>query len=122
MDQHALELEGLFEDHGACSCTITNSLDLEHVVYEQRAVVQPPPTAQQLTRQRGVQFLLDLTVTCALPAQISEFALQFIDLAQIWSNGMTGTIEYDDLLTMAAAVFIFHQAALYTEKVPSLLT
>ena len=37
MDQHALELEGLFEVHGVCSCTITNSLDLEHVVYEQRA-------------------------------------------------------------------------------------
>ena len=56
MNQHALELEGLFEDHGVCSCTITDSLDLEHVVYEQRALVQPPPAALQLTDRQRVSF------------------------------------------------------------------
>ena len=35
MHQHVLELEILFEDHGVCSGTITDSLVLERVVYEQ---------------------------------------------------------------------------------------
>ena len=57
MDQHKLDLQGLFEDHGICSYTITNSLDFRRVVYEQCALVQPPATALQLTNlQRGVQF------------------------------------------------------------------
>ena len=68
--------------------------NLRHVVHEQRALVEPPPTALQLTnRQRGVQMQLDLTIAYALPAQPSEFALQVIDLTQILFNGMTGIIE-----------------------------
>ena len=56
--------KGLFEDHGMC----TNSLYVERVVYEQRALLQPPPSALQLTnRQRGVQFLLDFTIIYATP-------------------------------------------------------
>ena len=86
----------------------TDSLDLEHVVYEQRAMVQPPPAVIQLaSRQRGVQFLLDLTITYSFPAQTSKFALQITDLTQIWSNELTGIIEYDDLLAMATTVHIY---------------
>ena len=72
MYEHALELEVLFEDHGVRSCTITDSLDLERVVCEQRALAQPLPTALQLAdRQRGVHFLLDLTITHAFPGNTS---------------------------------------------------
>ena len=103
MNQHALELEGLFEDHGVCSRAVTNSPDLEHVVY----LVQPPPAALQLTnRQRGAQFLLDLTVTYARLAQTIEFALQVIGWTQVWPNETSGIIEYDDLLALLAAVYI----------------
>ena len=56
MDQHALGLEGLKEDHGVCSCTFTDSLDLEHLVCEQRALLQLPP-ALLTNRQRSVLFL-----------------------------------------------------------------
>ena len=103
MDKHALEGEVIFEDHGVCSCTITDSLDFEREVHEQRALAQPPPAAPQLTnRQRGVQFPLDLTIICAFPARTSAFAL-----TQVWFNGTSGVIEYDDLLALAAAVNIY---------------
>ena len=41
-------LEVLFEDHGVCSCTVTDSFVLEHLVYEQRALAQPLSTVLQL--------------------------------------------------------------------------
>ena len=104
MNQHALELEGLFETT-ECSCTNTNSLDLERVVYEQRALPHPSSTAVRFTnRQRGVQFQLDLTVTNALPAHASGLALQVIDSTQIWSNEVTGTIGYDDIVAITAVI------------------
>ena len=54
MYQHVLELEALFEDHGACSGAITDSLVLKRVVHKQRALAQPLPTALQLgNRQKG---------------------------------------------------------------------
>ena len=56
MNQHALELGVLFEDHGVCSRTVTDYLGLEHMVYEQRALVQPPPTALQLTGKEEFSF------------------------------------------------------------------
>ena len=74
----------------------------------QHALLPPSPAAPQLTdRQRGVQFLLDLAITYAFPAHKSEFALQIIDLTQAWSNGASGTIECDDLLALAAAVYVY---------------
>ena len=52
------QLQVLFENHGVCSCTITDCLVLERVVYEQRALAQPLPTALQLVnRQKGFNFL-----------------------------------------------------------------
>ena len=56
MCQHVLELEVLCEEPGVCSWTITDSLDLERVVHEQRALAQSLPTAlQSASRQRGVR-------------------------------------------------------------------
>ena len=40
MHRHFLELEIVFEDHGVCSGTVTDSLVLQRVVYEQRALAQ----------------------------------------------------------------------------------
>ena len=45
MHRHVLELEALFEDHGVCSGDIADSLALERVLNEQRALVQPLPSA-----------------------------------------------------------------------------
>ena len=102
LNQHALELEELFEDRGVCSdrsvCSDTsaNSLNLERVVCAQRALLHLPPIALQLTnRQRGVQFLFD------------EFAPQAIDLTQTWSNEVTDYFEYDDFPAMVVAVNIY---------------
>ena len=107
-DAPVLELEVFFEDHGVCSCTITNSLFLERVVYEQRALAQTLPTSLQLgNRQNGVQLLLDLTVTCAFRAHTSGFALQIFDLTHLWSNRGSGLIDSDDLLAQAAAVYMY---------------
>ena len=65
--------------------------------------LHPNSTSQQLAdRQRGVQFLLGLTVTYALLVQTSELALHVIDFTQIWSNERTGIFEYDDLLVVLA--------------------
>ena len=102
LNQHALELEELFEDRGVCSdrsvCSDTsaNSLNLERVVCAQRALLHLPPTALQLTnRQRGVQFLFD------------EFAPQAVHLTQTWSNEVTDYFEYDDFPAMVVAVNIY---------------
>ena len=119
--QHVLELEVLFEDHGVCSGIITDSLDLERVVYEQHALAQPPPTAIHLgDRQKGIQLLLDLAVTCAFPAPTSGFALQILDLTHVWANRDTGIIGSDDLLAFAAAVYMHIKPHLFTAaKVPA---
>ena len=45
MVQPVLELEVLFEDNGVRSGAITDTPVLERAVYEQRALVQPQPTA-----------------------------------------------------------------------------
>ena len=77
------------------------------MVYEQRALVQPPPTAPQLAnRQQEVHFLLDLPVTCAFPAHTSEFALQILDLTHVWSNRDSGMIDSGGLFALAAVVYM----------------
>ena len=87
MYHHVLELEFLFEDHGARSGVITDSLVLERVVHEQRPLIQPLPTALQLDdRQEGVILPLDHAVTHAFPAHTSEFELQILDLTHVWPN------------------------------------
>ena len=96
-------------------------------MYAQHALPQPPPTALQLThRQRGFQFLLDLTVTYALPVQTREFPDQVINLTQTGSTEVTDFFEYDDLPAMVAAVHIYvkqHVAPQqrYTRSLPELL-
>ena len=94
----------------------------------QRALAQPQPTALQLAcRQKGVQVLLDLTVTYALHAQTSEFAHQIIELTQVWSNEVTGSIEHDDLVAVAGPVQIyvklhFSPQQRYPRSLPKLVT
>ena len=108
MHQRVLELEVLFEDHGVCSCTITDSLVLERVVHEPRALAQPQPAALELgNNQKGVQFQLDLTVTFAFPAHTSGFALQIFGLTHVWSNSDSCIIDFDHVLATAAADYIY---------------
>ena len=86
MNQHTLELEGLFEDHGVCSCTIADSLSISSTWFMNNALWfndHLQPYSQLTNRQRGVQFLFDLTIIDAFPAQNSEFTLQIIDLTQV---------------------------------------
>ena len=71
-----------------------------------RSTTTYSPAIDKQAKKRSVS-CRTLTVTNAIPAQTSEFALHGIDLTQIWSNEVTGTIEYDDLLAMAAAVHIY---------------
>ena len=59
MYRHVLELEALFEDHGVFSGDIADSLALERVLNEQRALAQPQISASQLANQaRGGPFLV----------------------------------------------------------------
>ena len=126
--QHFLELEALFEDHGVCSGDITDSLVLERTVHEQRALVQPLPTALQLVnRQEGVRLLLDFGGTFAFPVHTSEFSLQILDLTHVWSNKGAGIIDFDDLLALAAADYMYIHLHLsprqrYPRSLPELLT
>ena len=74
MDQHALELEDLFDDNSVSSSTVTISLNLEREVYTQRAFLQAPPAFPQLAhRQQGAGLLRALMVAAALPLQTCEF-------------------------------------------------
>ena len=119
MYQHVLEVEVIFDDHGVCSCTGTDSLVLERVVYEQRALVQPLPAALLLADKLwGIQFLLDLTVTCAFPTHTSEFALRIFDLTQVWSNRGPGIIEFDDLLALDGSRLLLFNLHFTQEKHP----
>ena len=107
MDQHALELEDLREDHGVSSYTVTNSLNLEREVYTQRASLQAPPSPPQMAnRQRSAQLPRALAVAYTLPHQTCEFSLQIIDLTQGWPDAVTGQIIRTDLLALIAAVYI----------------
>ena len=108
--QHALELEGLCEDHGVRSCTITNS----HF-------------GSTATGKEAFSFFSISQSLPALPAHTSEFALQVVDLTEIWSNEITGNIENDDLLAMAVAVYLhiklhFTPQQRYPRSLPELLT
>ena len=97
MSQHVLELEALFKDHGVYS-GITNSLVLERAVYDQRALVQPLPTA---------------------------FQLQILDLTHVWSDRDSGAV-HSDFLALAVAVYTYIKPHLspqqrYRHSFPELL-
>ena len=80
MDQHALELEDLFDDNSVSSYTATNSLNHEREVYTQRACLQASPSVSQLAhRQRGARLLRALVVSDALPPQALECTPQVTD-------------------------------------------
>ena len=94
MYPHVLELEALFEDNGVRSGVITNSVALGRVLYEQRDLPQPSPSAlQSVNRREGVHLSHDLAVTFACPACTGVFALQFLDLTHVWSNRDSSIIE-----------------------------
>ena len=103
--QYVLELEGLFENHGVCSAAI---LVLERMLHERRALVHPLPSSLQLAnRQKEAHFLTDLVVAYTFPPHISGFVLPIFDLTQVWSGSDSEVIEPDDILALAAAVFMF---------------
>ena len=60
-----------------------------------------------ITGECGVQLLLDLTVTYAFAAHTGEFALQILDLPHVWSDGDSDTVGSDDLLALAAVVYMY---------------
>ena len=99
MEQHALELEDLFDDNRISFHTVTNSLTLERQVYTQRAFLQASPAAPQLSRRpRGARLLCALMVTAALPHHTCVFTLQVVDLTQEWSNAAAERITHMDFL------------------------
>ena len=104
MYQRVLELV-LFEDHAVCSGAIPDSLVLERVVYERRALMQSLREVPQLdNRQNGAQSLFDLVVKNAFPARTNEFALEILDMTHVWSNRDSGINDSDDLHALAGAV------------------
>ena len=91
-----------------CPGVTTDSLALERVLFGRRALVQPLPSALQMAnRQKGAHFLSDLVVAHALPPHISGFTLQILDLIHIWSGSDSDVLELDDILGLAAAVYVF---------------
>ena len=76
-------------------------LDLERVVYEQRTLAQPPLTAPTGDEQaKGVQSLLSLTVTYAVPAHISEFPDHRLDA---YLSSSTTPLPWPQLSTSASS-------------------
>ena len=107
MHQHVLELEVLFEVHSVCSGTITHFVDLERVFYDQRALAQPLLTVRQLgTRQKRVQLLTWSQHLC-LPSSHQWICTLNPRPDPNWSNRDSGIIGFDDLLALAAAVYIY---------------
>ena len=85
------------------------------------------PTAGQ--QAKGVRLPLDLAVTytLAFPVHTGEFELQILDLAHVWSNGESDLVDSDDLLALAAAVYMYIKLHLspkqrYPRCLPELLT
>ena len=96
MYQHFLALEALFEDHGVCSGAVTDSLVLERAVYEQRALVQPLPTALQLVDRQKKNTCYSIS-----PSPVpSQFTL----------------VNLHDLLALAAAVYLYIKLHLSTQQ------
>ena len=82
-----LELESISEHHGVCTEVIADSIAPETAIYGQCALVQPPPSALQLSnRRKNARRLTDLVAVFALLPHISGFALQVLDLARTWSD------------------------------------
>ena len=78
---------------------------------------QPLSSVLQLAnRQKGAQYLSDLDVACAVPPDTSGFTLQIFDLTRIWSDNDSDVIELDDILALAAAVYMFIKLYLSTQQ------
>ena len=98
MYQHFLELEAFFEDHSVCAgVVVTDSLVLERTVYEQRARVQPLPTALQqvsvlTTRSRRHLFLptshqrirTSKSSTCRMSVPTRVLAYSTLTTSELW--------------------------------------
>ena len=114
-----LELEALFQDHGVCSGLVIDSLALERVLHEQRALAQPLPSAIHLDqRQRG-------PISCLI--SLSPLLFQVLDTTHIWSGNDSDVIEPDDILALAAAVNVLIKLHLSPQQskartLPELLT
>ena len=118
-----LELETFFEDDGVFSRVITDSLSLERALYERCALVQ---SHQPHSWPTGKGVLVSC-LTAFPPPHTSGFTLQILDLAHIWSDSDADVIELDDILAVAAAVYMFIKMNLlplqrYPSTLPELLT
>ena len=83
-----------------------------------RALAQPLPSASQLAnKQKGAHFLSDdLVLAHVCPPQTCGFTLQFLDLPHIWSGNDSDVIEPEDILALAAAVYMFIKLYLSPEE------
>ena len=101
--QCGLELEALFENHDICSGVMTETLTLEHVIYERRALVQLLPSALQLANgQRDAHSCL----ISSLPPT-SGLSFPVPDKSHFSSDSDADAVELDDILALAAAVYVF---------------
>ena len=69
----------------------------------------------------------DLVVAYAFPPHTSGFTIQILDLTHIWSGSDSDVIEHDDILALAAAVYMIIKLHLspqqrYPRTLPELLT
>ena len=91
-------VEAFFEDHGVCSGVITRSLALGLVLHGRL-----PPASQLAHKQKGAHFLTDPVAAYNFPPHSTGFALH---RTHVWSASDTDVIEPDDILALAAAVYM----------------
>ena len=81
----------------------------------------PTPSLERVLCRRRV--LSDLVVAYAFPPHTSGlFTLQILNLPHIWSGTDSGVIEPDDILALAAAVYMFSPQQRHPRTLPELLT
>ena len=82
----------------ACSLMFRHVSELEALFLEPQVLVN---------RHKEVYFLSDLAVAFAFTPHTGEFTLHFLDQTHIWSGSGSDVIEFDDILALAAAVYMF---------------
>ena len=109
MFQGGLELESVFEDHGACTEVITDSFAFERAICGRCALVRPTSISLTAGQQAKECSPLDRPRYCLCPPASHQRVCpsQILDLAHTWSDRGDDDIDLSDILALTAAFNMF---------------